>query len=126
MKLISMTDFVLEQVQIKQSTSEFKEVIAKYAKLLKQPLELWMIVPCDENGNILEEPNSNKFTMDNVQSFDIFREQLYYYQQAKERCLFDEFSEKDAKFVLFANETIEDLIEFNPQLTKNAIKQFGL
>lgn len=30
--------------------------IERYAKFLKQPIELWMFVPCDEDGNVLEEP----------------------------------------------------------------------
>lgn len=73
-KLTAMTDFVLEQCEIKQSTSEFKESVFKYAKFIKQPLELWMFVPCDDNGNVLwEGANWNK----------------KFYQQAKERCLFE-------------------------------------
>lgn len=27
---------------------------------VKQPLELWMFIPCDEKGNVLEEPESLK------------------------------------------------------------------
>ena len=45
----------------------------------KQPLAIYQFVPCkliDGEWVVLEEPNPNKFTMDNIQSFDIFREQL--------------------------------------------------
>ena len=28
----------------------------EYAKFLRQLLELWMFVPCDKDGNVLEEP----------------------------------------------------------------------
>ena len=67
MKLISMTDFVLgieqnsytktEKYNIIewQSKCESFDKIIKYANFLKQPLKLGMFVPCDENGNVLED-----------------------------------------------------------------------
>lgn len=91
MKLISMTDFVLnirnrtttelceympkvfiapkwngsQDEMIKDILAfdaiKFK-VIGEYAKFLKQVLNLGMFVPCDEEGNILKEPlNYNKW-----------------------------------------------------------------
>ena len=58
--LIPMTDFVLEQLNEQNSrTKPMREVfnsLEKYAKFLKQPLKLEMFVPCDEEGNVLEEP----------------------------------------------------------------------
>jgi len=164
MKLISMTDFVLEQ-ENKYNTFNPKgrecelqkryNNIFHYANFLKQPLELWMFIPCDEDGNVLKEPDSNKFTMDNVQSFNIFIEQLSYYQQAKERCLFDgflfsvnkligdfqeililPFSDRNLQFHItdFTKEKpkskkiiiVEDLIDYDLQLTKTAEKLIGL
>jgi hypothetical protein len=56
MQLISMTDFVLEQVNPKNTDSQFCEKIIYYANFLKQPLKLEMFVPCDEDSNVLEEP----------------------------------------------------------------------
>jgi hypothetical protein len=53
MLLISMSDFVLQELELKQSSSEFKESVKKYAELLKQPLKLSMFVPCDEDDNPL-------------------------------------------------------------------------
>jgi|688.fasta_scaffold717292_3 hypothetical protein len=72
--LISMTDFVLEQRKIFK-TDNIRRFWAceNYAKFLKQPLELWMFVPCDSEDNVLEEPISH---------------QLETYEKAKERCLF--------------------------------------
>ena len=66
MKLISMTDFVLE-IQSEIGTADYQVVawqtkihgydrILKYAHFLKQPLTLGMFVPCDVEGNVLEEP----------------------------------------------------------------------
>lgn len=99
-KLTAMTDFVLEQCEIKQSTSELKESVFKYAKFIKQPLELWMFVPCDEDGNVLEEPDNHEFYMSNFKGeFNDYYSQSYEYQQAKERCLFDGFEfTKSQKF----------------------------
>lgn len=113
-KLISMVDFCLEQRKTHTGDFEdYSDLICRYAKFLKQPLALWMFVPCDEDGVFLEEKKP-------------FQDNYYKFQEARERCLFEGFSEKDAKFVLFANETVEDLIEFNLKTTATAQKQiFG-
>jgi DNA-directed RNA polymerase delta subunit len=57
MKLISMTDFVLEQNKEPYFyyDSLWNKVIA-YANFLKQPLTLGMFVPCDSNGNVVKKP----------------------------------------------------------------------
>lgn len=137
MKLISMTDFVLSQSE--GSTIDWEQLdwmnqeiykldrIRNYANFLKQPLELYMFVPCDEDGNVLDaEPCSLGMFLKGNPFFDVYLESKNKWDEAKERCLFKGFSEKDAKIALFANETIEDLIEFNLTLTQIAIKQIGL
>jgi hypothetical protein len=57
MKLISMTDFVLEQskriMNVEITHLESHEEIVNYARFLKQPLKLEMFIPCDEYGNVL-------------------------------------------------------------------------
>ena len=125
MKLISMTDFVLEQEQPTYlDKEEFEDVFYKihnYANFLKKPLELGMFVPCDENGDILRDGvNWNK----------------KFYQKAQERVLFEGFKVKgdfwlsngelyiDEEFC--ENKTIEDLIDFDVTLTLTALKQLGL
>lgn len=126
-KLISMTDFVVsDKVKSQLEYVDAYKLIRNYAHFLKQPLELWMFVPCDENENILEEPKLFKSEDCEEQNKTITDIRFKQYQQAKERCLFEGFSEKDAKIALFANETTEDLIEFNLTLTQTAIKQIGL
>jgi len=147
MKLISMTDFVLKQKSREYSITAFSEVL-KYAKLLKQNLELWMFVPCDDDGNVLEEPNINKFYKG-----DEYYRKYEIYQQAKERCLFEYFEVQNTKdwiefyggirvyipsndlgnmvSVVFResepmNKIIEDLVKYNLQLTQTAQKQIGL
>lgn len=60
-KLISMTDFVLEQEKRLglwgDTYKDFTEKTSKYAQFLKQPLTLGMFVPCGEDGKVLEHPD---------------------------------------------------------------------
>jgi len=108
----------------------------------EQPLELWMFVPCDKDGNVIPD-KENHFT----------RKELQEYQQAKERCLFEGFELKEIVFnsesikticlheflnvFWLDNEknkwdtsaglsTLEDLIKYNLQLTPTALKQLSL
>lgn len=151
-KLIPMTDFVLEQREHQNKIdSNVLTVIYNYANFIKQPNELWMFVPCDKDGNILEDCA--------VTNED---EQYYHflYEQAKERCLFEGFEviedkyyhtkreiiylpntqiqvwrkltyhngEVETFFFDYYNEfkTVEDLLKYNLQLTQTAINQIGL
>lgn len=109
MKLISMTDFVLEQSNnenlskelLKDDGKEFMRIWGKifsYANFLKQPLEIWMFVPCklvDGVWVFLEEPKLVYDKEDVMGVYNgIFQNHNQYldeYQQAKERCLFDGF-----------------------------------
>lgn len=132
MKLISTTDFVLQQGLHSTLMMEKGMILCnKYANFLKKPLELGMFVPCDEDGNVLEKPNE-------FASVGVFE-----YQQAKERVLFKgvEYSNEgikelsiNGKVIWFKNaidyeswyyQTIEDLIPYELELTESAIKQIG-
>jgi len=129
MRLISMTDFVLKQNKILNKYINYDkgflfEIIIHYANFLKQPLELWMFVPCDEEGNILEEPKIENY-LKSCQG--TFFEDLKKYQQAKERCLFkNEFNDLHNIFLLNDICNIESLIKYNLELTKTAEKLIGL
>jgi len=149
--LISMTDFVLEQERefdrARAGFNEFTNNVCNYAKFLKQPLELWMFVPCklvDGVWVVLAHPNFIKGKRNAL----FFNNKMDEYQQAKERCLFEgfEFNFKTSHIICFSNkvhnirfykngwltidakdiETIEDLIKYNLQLTQTAQKQIGL
>lgn len=131
MKLISMTDFVLT----KDSTYIFK-----YANFLKQPLELWMFIPCNDNGVVLEEPKTDFKYLKGSVGYDEVKE----YNQAKERVLFEGFTFKEIKtsyehYYIVNNDkitwlswnkskTVENLLDYNQEikLTPTAIKQLGL
>lgn len=127
-RLLSMTDFVLEQLQIKQSTSEFKEAVAKYVNFLKQPLELWMFVPCDEKGNVLERPECSL-------GKECYSPPCVKYQQAKERCLFfSQHGENEMLDPCLAKVYLDEFFNIEQlsndirriKLTPTAIKQLGL
>ena len=114
--LIKMPEYVLENHGIKDPIF--------YAKFITQTLELGMFVPCDEDGNVLEEPKEN---------FGYKLQGKLNYAIAKERCLFEEnfsvIDRKTYKIVKLNNnniwvswnksKTIEDLIPYNLELTEN-------
>ena len=83
MKLISMTEFVLEQEQPTYlQKEEFEDVFYKihnYANFLKQPLKLSMFIPCDEFGNVLIKPEEH------LENRSLYFKELEIYQKAKER-----------------------------------------
>jgi hypothetical protein len=159
MKLISMTDLVIERCnekisfmtpmeKVKRAVDAFNEII-NYANFLKQPLTLGMFVPCDENGNVLEEPKEEDYF---DSGFNLEFNQKHFkdvilpeYQQAKERVLFEGVSIKEFGRVIITNSkgientiananikkcipnwTIETLINWEITLTESAIKQLGL
>ena len=140
-KIISMTDFVLEQYEKQTNPTIFEETTHNYANFLKQPLKLEMFVPCDEDGNILKKPKCNNQcdSCDCMYEFNLFTE-------AKEKVIFEgfewniaefcdepmlELTNKEVYFLYdvedrkFENDvdefikTIEDLIPYNLELTKN-------
>lgn len=149
-KLISMTYFV-ENIRKMGVVTPFPDEqdkidlgylqdIFNYASFLKQPLKLGMFVPCDENGNILNDPGL-------IPSYELER-----YRKAKEKVLFEGFEIKISNITnnlqndfLIISETneiighenkdqwffnpykkVEDLIPYDLTLTESAIKQLGL
>ena len=127
-KLIEIIDYIIEQhEQCISSTSK----TYNYAIFLKQPLELWMFVPCDEDGNVLEKPDCSL-------GKDCASPPCVRYQKAKERCLFKGFEmykgnpynyNKARAFTQdYIDEKwiIEKIIHWDLELTESAIKQSGL
>ncbi|WP_407487596.1 hypothetical protein [Elizabethkingia anophelis] len=92
--------------------SEFKEAIKNYNQFLKQPLALWMFVPCDQNGNILSEPQmiEKRLGFDETE-IDYNYAEVEVYKKAKERVLFEGFeiekSKSSGKFYLIQNGIIQ-------------------
>lgn len=140
-KLCSMVDFVLAETKLwygnENESYEIAKSCLKYAQFLKQPLELWTLVPCDEEGNVLEE----KMIFSN-QDKDYVFEPLEFdkYQKAKSKVLFEVFEfkgEKDYNWIFSHNnnfpllviknqkiEYLSNLVGHKIELTPTATKQF--
>lgn len=126
MKLISMTDFVIQ----KRSELMFKELgkaCCKYAQFLKKPLKLEMFVPCDEDGNVLEEPSNYQLYELGVAPNDEQIKECGAYEKAKEKVLFafkPQFDIGAIKHHVSQGRDIEYLANFGSmELTPTAIKQ---
>ena len=130
----------------------YEEIRTNYDNFLKQPLNLGMFVPCYEDVNVYayeyEEPIQEDYWSENgtVYSGELFKHDLnryMKYKKAKEKVLFEgiEFRKnggvnfltiKEDTFaffdfnVKFKNLTIEYLIQYDLQLTENAVKQIRL
>jgi len=97
--LISMTDFVLKTVQTPnvneaicwEQTEQRLNQIYQYSLFLKQKLEPWMFVPCDNDGNILNYQDIKQSVIDGTENWSLW-------ENAKERVLFDGFEWNVAKF----------------------------
>lgn len=93
-KLMSMTDFVLKILNESAPNDFIKAIstIRKYADFLKQPLSLGMFVPCDDQGNVLREPEMYRWYKETGHLLKHFNEHERFiceqYQKAKEKVLF--------------------------------------
>lgn len=99
MKLTSSKDY--GKTLRDKSDEEYRELRDVYDLFLEKPLALWMFVPCDENGNILSEPNAEDYFNTNI-PIDQYTDKdkdginkhyfaLMSYEDSKERCLFEGF-----------------------------------
>ena len=130
MKLMSMTDFVLRETNSPTTLAESFQRCVTYANFLKQPLKLEMFVPCDEDGNTLQEPEEFKEWIKSDHYFNASESvthQCRMYKKALEKVLFKGFDLSTAKYHCDRNDrTIEYFTSFEVELTPNAIKQLGL
>ena len=127
------------------SDSDYRRLRDNYDALLKQPLKLGFFVPCDDSGNVLEEPTNYEKRLSNMMTE--YNDEVYTYNQAKEKVLFEGFEyvkfindgellpyhrliKNDEYFnVRFSDRNIEDLLtefEYGIELTPTVIKQIGL
>jgi hypothetical protein len=88
--LTSMTDFVLRQGL--HSTLMMEKGMFnchKYANFLKRPLELGMFIPCDKEGNVLEDPELTLSQGDGFTYYQASDEDFQIYGEAEDRVLFE-------------------------------------
>jgi len=135
MKLISMTNFVLQQHAESSNQNEFEDNCFNYANFLKQEIKLEMFVPCIDNIPFSE------LQLEILNSDDAVPELRKVHKQAKEKVLFEGFeiatNKEGEKFILgdytclkisdLENGDVEDLVKYvHIKLTPNAIKRiFG-
>lgn len=147
MKLISMTDYVLDEIKPFESADLMDELqtkarilerIGDYSIFLKQPLILGMFVPCDKEGNVLNEVKHKRVDEFSDDSWQKHQAELRQYKQAEERVLFEGFElwyyddkphaldHANCCVTLSDNNNIESLIESDVYLTTTGLKQTGL
>ena len=105
MKLISMVDFVLQfdkpvgyfedQSDFLNCQVDYMGKVMSYAQFLKQPLNLGMLVTCDDEGNFFEEPKIEDYFDDGF-NFEFNQKHfqdvvLKEYYKAKEKVIFEGF-----------------------------------
>lgn len=134
-KLISMTEFILNQNRAGMIYLTAMDAVIKYANFLSQPLSIEMFVPCKlVNGVwvVLQNPGIQFSYMPDPEHEKRVKE----FQEAKERCLFEGFEYNfkkewfsagtmilDEEFI--NNKIIEDLVKYNLTLTPTAKKQLS-
>lgn len=148
-----MTEFVLSykytnETPVYNQQSDKLRRIERYAEFLNQPLKLGMFIPCDLDDNVLALPKHWKDYLEYPESFDGNKEweELYAYQEAKERVLFEGvYCNKQRKGYCVQQtgqghllgaytsgkinsryKKIEDLTDRNLVLTQTALKQIGI
>jgi len=150
----SMVEFVMSEkiTNLCESDTEVISKVIKYAKFLSEPLALWMVVPCSEDGEVLEEPMSYKRYRNSsgtMAGSDILLCEQY--QQAKERCYFENFiiiedickgcakitnGKTTIEFTIrglikindvrIENRTVESLIPYNLKLSQTIKNRIGV
>lgn len=137
MKLISSTEFILEQSEkyLKGfiALNEYHSITLNYANFLKKPLTLGMFIPVDEEGNVLlGKPLSPAKDSEWIR----WENEEIEYSKAKSKVLFEgfefvrklnnidsyRFNYKMTLFNINLNKTISDLIWADLTLTETAIK----
>lgn len=105
--LVPMKDIVKKMMFSKNypNHKEALKQIFSYAEFLKQPLKLEMFVPCDEDENVLGEPEIySQWVRENFNDELENEERINQckdYHQAKEKVLFEGFKIYDYKLNVF-------------------------
>jgi len=151
--LISTTEFVklMTKDLTQQDWTGFNvlpsnalSTIISYANFNSLKPELWMFVPCDEEGNVLKAPK-DLCVFDKVKCKNVIgicaipcKDHLKVWKQAQSKVLFkgwkqDIINEEQVLcyndglyFNLSLYDTIDELIQYDLELTETALKQIGL
>lgn len=121
-----------------RSDSEYRKLRENYDAFLERKLSIGMLIPCDLEGNVLEEPTQEKYgwysaSSPEEQSGWMFEEgeSKYYeaikkWEEALENVLF-KFGFIKPQELMEQFSTIEGLANFyEPELTPSALKEIGV
>lgn len=137
MNLTSSKDF--GKLLIDKSDSEYRRLRENFDNFLEKPLKLGYFIPCDEEGDILEEPTNYEKRLLNMMTE--YNDEVYTYYQAKAKVLFEGFEyDKENDWVTYnefarffvselQNGKVEDLfklIKDEITLTETSKKEIGL
>lgn len=88
MKLISLSDFVLEKNELGLFVRS-DEQIRRYAYFLQKDLKLSMFLPCDNKNNLLFEPQKTDFVVEaNYYNKSLFKKAEHKYKKAVSNVIF--------------------------------------
>lgn len=133
----------------------YNKIRDNYDEFLKQSLNIGMLVPCDDEGRVLEHPiyttnhSDECYCKECEEETKRFSDLQEKYEKAKEKVLFEGFEFKEyERMICFEKKgieifiynknyqtfsaprgriiTIEDLIMYEFELTESAVKQIGL
>ena len=137
MNLTSSKDF--GKLLKDKSDSEYRRLRENFDNFLEKPLKLGYFIPCDEEGDILEEPTNYEKRLLNMMTE--YNDEVYTYYQAKAKVLFEGFEyESENEWINYngfsrffiselQNGKIEDLfklIKDEITLTETSKKEIGL
>lgn len=110
-EFIPMLDYVFEQRK-KNDTDNIRRFWSceRYARLLSLKPELWMFVPCDDEGNVLEDPELTMRQGDGQVYYGASEEDFEQYQKAKDRVLFEGFEFRDRKLIGASNNLRKNIL----------------
>jgi len=144
----SMVEYVLDKQRFSEIDSIAVFNITNYADFLSKKLELWMFVACDENGNVLEEPQKISDKNWSEEQLSDWAHDCKEYQTALSKVIFEGFEienigtttiwlENGKHNICFTDrgkvnfngadiKTIEDLIPYNLEIKESVAKELGL
>jgi hypothetical protein len=122
-----MTSFVLETTKSKDLMETPLQKLNRhisYANFLNQPLTLGMFVPCDDDGNVLDEPLNYKDWLKKSVGVPYILDLSQYeeYQKAQSKVIFSPVtfkqvkSQDDTKFYIVGNTQVFNLSKDNKNL----------
>lgn len=142
MKLVKMIDYVLEKECSSENISDTFYKILSYARFLKTPLEIGMLVPLDKGGNIFVKPSIKGFPPDDIP--EQLNDLCFDYMEAESKVLlkikglqYVTYCEENSFFYIYysggilalkGKTVVGDLLSLNTEVTirESFIEKYGI